>query len=71
MLAVLLFAATYLLKPVWTTIIPGAFGLNVEEVSEAMLASLFNVRIVLLFFFLAPGIALHGMLRSAEGKTPS
>jgi hypothetical protein len=66
-LLVLLFGLTFALEPVWFSYLPRAFGLEPEEVSEAMLASLLNARIVLIFMMLAPGVALHWLSKGKSG----
>ncbi|MBL7846272.1 MAG: hypothetical protein JNL40_02295 [Cyclobacteriaceae bacterium] len=64
-IAIGLFVATFALQSIWMPLLTRGFNLEESEVSEVVLASLLNIRIVLLFLLLAPGLALHWM---AQGK---
>lgn len=61
--AILLFAATVALRDIWMPLAAGVFKLEEAEVSEQVLGTLFNVRLILLFFFLVPALALHWMAK--------
>ena len=58
-LAILLFIVTVALRDVWLGLATSTFKLEEQEVSELMLGTFLNVRIVLLFLILAPALALH------------
>ena len=59
-LAILLYTATIALRGVWMTLVTNTFNLEEQEVSEAVLGNQMNIRIVLLFFFLAPSMPFIG-----------
>ena len=61
--AIFLFAATILLRDTWMPLAMNVFKLEEGEVSEQVLGTLLNVRLILLFFFLTPALALHWMIK--------
>jgi hypothetical protein len=58
-LAILLFLATMLLWNTATGWVQYFFGVDRHALGPVVLQFFLNVRIVLLFFFLAPALALH------------
>lgn len=66
LLAILLAAATLGLKSIWMPLMTDLFQLSENEVSGMVFGTLLNVRIVLLFFLLAPGLALHWMAKERK-----
>ena len=64
-IAILLIGATIALRDTWMPLAAGFFRLEEAEVSEQVLGTLLNIRLILLFFFLTPALALHWM---AKGK---
>jgi hypothetical protein len=61
--AVLLFGATMALWNTAAASVMHLFGVNEEALGRVVLIFFANVRIVLLFFFLVPAIALHWMAK--------
>lgn len=66
LLAILLVAATLGLRSVWMPILTNLFSLGENEVSGLVFGTLLNLRVVLLFFLLAPGLALHWMAKERK-----
>lgn len=62
-IAILLVILTIALRDTWMPLAAWAFKLEEVEVSEQVLGSLLNIRLILLFFFLVPAIALHWMAK--------
>ncbi len=54
---------TLLLWSVWAGRVMGLFRVDEKQLGEVVLLFFTNVRIVLLFFFLAPALALHWTAR--------
>ncbi len=65
-IAILLFAATFAFYDLWMPLAMRVFTLEEAEVSEQVLGTLLNVRLILLFFFLTPALALHWMSRRSQ-----
>ena len=61
--AVLLFGATMALWDTAAAWVMHLFGVNEETLGRVVLTFFLNIRIVLLFFFLVPTIALHWMAK--------
>ena len=61
--AVLLFGATMALWNTAAAWVIHLFSVNEEALGRIVLTFFLNVRIVLLFFFLVPAIALHWMAK--------
>jgi hypothetical protein len=57
---------TFAFRGAFMPLATSVFRVEEAEVNELILAFLFNVRLVLLFFILAPAIALHWTIRSKE-----
>jgi hypothetical protein len=66
--AIILFALTFALWDVWMSLAASMFRLEPTEVSEAVLGSLISIRLILIFFFLTPALALNWM---AKGNKPA
>lgn len=66
LIAIALFVATFALQSIWMPLLTSGFNLEANEVSEVVLASLLNIRIVLLFLLLTPGLALHWMSKGKQ-----
>ena len=62
----LLVAGTILFRDLWMPLATSVFNLEESEVSEQVLGSLLNVRLILLFFFLTPALAFHWMSKSSK-----
>jgi hypothetical protein len=72
-IAIILIVGTIALRDTWMPLVAGAFKVEDAEVSEQVLGSLLNIRLILLFGFLAPAVAFHWMakgpsLRQAQGS---
>ena len=63
MFAIFLALLTFTLWGTATEMVQRFFLVNEEELGELTLNFFLNVRIVLIFFFLAPALALHGMAK--------
>ena len=65
-LAVVLFIGMIALRDVWLSIAMSLFHLEEPEINEAVFAFILDVRLVLLFFILAPALGLHWMANSKK-----
>jgi hypothetical protein len=68
-LAILLFLATILLWNTGAGWVQYLFGVNQGALGRIVLQFFLNVRIVLLFFFLAPALALHWTQAKLSGAS--
>jgi hypothetical protein len=62
-IAIILGLLTIGLRDVWMPMAAGVFKLEEAEVSEQVLGSLISIRLILLFGFLTPALALHWMAK--------
>ena len=65
-LAVILFIGMIALRGVWLSVAMSLFHLEEPEINEAIFAFILDVRLVLLFFILAPALALHWMVKNRK-----
>ena len=65
-LAVILFIGMIALRDVWLSVAMSLFHLEEPEINEAIFAFILDVRLVLLFFILAPALALHWMVKNKK-----
>ena len=65
-LAVILFIGMIALRDVWLSVAMSLFHLEEPEINEAIFAFILDVRLVLLFFILAPALALHWMVKNRK-----
>ena len=65
-LAVVLFIGMIALRDVWLSFAMSLFHLEEPEINEAVFAFILDVRLVLLFFILAPALALHWMVKNRK-----
>ena len=65
-LAVILFIGMIALRGVWLSVAMSLFHLEEPEINEAIFAFILDVRLVLLFFILAPALALHWMVKNKK-----
>ena len=63
-LAIILFIGMIALRDIWLSIAMSLFHIEEPEINEAVFSFILDVRLVLMFFFLAPALALHWMVRS-------
>jgi cell division protein FtsX len=62
-IAILMFVATMLLWNMAAAWVNHLFGLDEKEMGRLVLAFFLDVRLILLFFFLTPALALHWTAR--------
>jgi len=63
MFAILLAIATFGLRDIFMSMATSISRIEEAEVNELILAFFLNVRLVLLFFILAPAVAIHWMIK--------
>lgn len=61
--AIVVALLTFALRGVFLPLATNVFRVEEAEVNELIFAFFLNVRLVLLFFILAPAVALHWMIR--------
>ena len=64
--AILLFIGNIALRSTYMPIATSIFVIEEAEVNELILAFFLNVRLILLFFILAPAVAMHWMIRNKK-----
>jgi hypothetical protein len=62
--AIIVALLTFAMRGVFMPLAINVFRVEEAEVNELIFAFFLNVRLILLFFFLAPALALHWMIRS-------
>jgi hypothetical protein len=62
-LALLMFAATMLLWHTAAAWVDHLFGVEEKDLGRIVLAFFLDVRLIILFFFLTPALALHWMTK--------
>ena len=66
LLAIFVGLLTGALRGTFMPMVTSIFRIEETKVNELMLAFFLNVRLVLLFFLLAPAVAMHWMIRSKK-----
>ncbi len=64
LIGILLIIGTVVLRGLYMPVASGIFRVEEAEINELIFAFFLNVRLVLLFFILAPAAALHWMIKS-------
>jgi hypothetical protein len=62
--AIIVALLTFAMRGVFMPLATNVFRVEEAEVNELIFAFFLNVRLVLLFFFLVPAVALHWIIRS-------